>query len=224
MLEQESRNRRALEAIESIHFRREDWKKLFETYEKLIDVADADAEMADIYARMARISSDALNEEDKAIELLAAACSTSAARNRRRSQALADLTTRREKWEELVEIIERQIAVAPGDHEQIRLYKQLGRDLGGQARPRAQRARCVARRRPDRRQRPRDPALARAAVSLHPGVGRAVSQTIRRIIDVGQHHRRESTRTRRSSCTHSSVSSRATCSAASTKRSMRGAA
>ena len=54
VLDQESRNRRALEAIESIHFRREDWKKLFETYEKLIDTADADAEMADIYARMAR--------------------------------------------------------------------------------------------------------------------------------------------------------------------------
>ena len=37
VLDQESRNRRALEAIESIHFRREDWKQLFETYEKLID-------------------------------------------------------------------------------------------------------------------------------------------------------------------------------------------
>ena len=48
--------RRALEAIENIHFRREDWKKLFETYEKLIDTADTDTEMADIYARMARIS------------------------------------------------------------------------------------------------------------------------------------------------------------------------
>src|SRR6185295_5189819 len=66
VLEQESRNRRALEAIEAIHFRREAWPKLFETYEKLIDVADADHEMADIYARMARISSDALSNEDKA--------------------------------------------------------------------------------------------------------------------------------------------------------------
>ncbi len=58
VLEQESRNRRALEAIEAIHFRREAWQKLFETYEKLMDTAEADAEMADIYARMARINSD----------------------------------------------------------------------------------------------------------------------------------------------------------------------
>ena len=126
VLAQESRNRRALEAIENIHFRREDWKKLFETYEKLIDTADADAEMADIYARMARISSDALNDEDKAIELLGRVLDIRG-EEPQALQALADLTTRREKWEELVEIVERQIAVAPGDQEQIVLYKRLGK-------------------------------------------------------------------------------------------------
>ena len=127
VLDQESRNRRALEAIESIHFRREDWKRLFETYEKLIDVADADDEMADIYARMARICSDALERGGQGDRPARAACSTSAARSRRRWPRWPTSTTRREKWEELVEIIERQIAVAPGDHDQIVLYKHLGR-------------------------------------------------------------------------------------------------
>ena len=126
VLDHESRNRRALEAIERIHFRREDWKKLFETYEKLIDTADTDTEMADIYARMARISSDALNEEDKAIELLSRVLDIRGEEPQALA-ALADLTTRREKWEELVEIVERQIRVAPSDHEQIVLYKHLGR-------------------------------------------------------------------------------------------------
>ena len=126
VLDHESRNRRALEAIENIHFRREDWKKLFETYEKLIDTADTDTEMADIYARMARISSDALNEEDKAIELLSRVLDIRGEEPQALA-ALADLTTRREKWEELVEIVERQIAVAPGDQDQIVLYKKLGR-------------------------------------------------------------------------------------------------
>ncbi|MEO8551555.1 MAG: tetratricopeptide repeat protein, partial [Kofleriaceae bacterium] len=126
VLDQESRNRRALEAIENIHFRREDWKKLFETYEKLIDTADTDTEMADIYARMARISSDALNEEDKAIELLSRVLDIRGEEPQALA-VLADLTTRREKWEELVEIVERQIAVAPGDDEQVVLYKHLGK-------------------------------------------------------------------------------------------------
>jgi len=126
VLDHESRNRRALEAIENIHFRHEDWKKLFETYEKLIDTADTDTEMADIYARMARISSDALNEEDKAIELLSRVLDIRGEEPQALA-ALADLTTRRQKWDELVEIVERQIRVAPTDNEQIVLYKHLGR-------------------------------------------------------------------------------------------------
>ncbi|MGE3544690.1 MAG: tetratricopeptide repeat protein, partial [Kofleriaceae bacterium] len=131
VLDQESRNRRALEAIEAIHFRREAWQPLFETYEKLIDVAEADGEMADIYARMARISSDALSQvegygEDRAIELWGRVLDIRG-EEPQALQALGELCARRERWEELVEILERQVAVAPGDHEQIQLYKQLGR-------------------------------------------------------------------------------------------------
>ena len=130
VLDQESRNRKALEAIEAIHFRREAWSKLYETYEKLIDVAEGDDEMADIYARMARISSDALQApnfgEDKAIELWNRVLDIRG-EDPQALQALGELCTRRERWEELVEIIERQIAATQGDQEQIRLYKQLGR-------------------------------------------------------------------------------------------------
>ncbi len=125
VLEQESRNRRALEAIESIHFRRQDWPKLFETYEKLIDVADGDNEMADIYAHMARIASEALDAEEKSIELWGNVLDIRG-EEPQALQALGELCTRRERWEELVEIIERQIAATVGDHEQIILYKQLG--------------------------------------------------------------------------------------------------
>ncbi|HWU88034.1 MAG TPA: hypothetical protein VN253_12195, partial [Kofleriaceae bacterium] len=136
ILEQESRNRRALEAIEAIHFRREAWPKLFETYEKLIDVANDDAEMADVYARMARISSDALAissgplagqaGEDRAIELWSRVLDIRG-EEPQALQALSELCTRRERWEELVEIIERQVAVAQSDRDQIVLYKRLGR-------------------------------------------------------------------------------------------------
>jgi golgin subfamily B member 1 len=125
VLEQESRNRRALEAIEAIHFRREAWTKLFETYEKLVDVATDDSEMADVYARMARISSDALNNEDRAIELWTRVLDIRG-EEPQALQALSELCTRRERWEELVEIIERQVAVAQSDREQIALYKRLG--------------------------------------------------------------------------------------------------
>jgi len=139
VLDQESRNRKALEAIEAIHFRREAWPKLYETYEKLIDVADADEEMAGIYARMARIASEALPgsgqpgrpgaagfDEDKAIELWGRVLDIRG-EDPQALQALGELCTRRERWEELVEIIERQIAATQGEADQIRLYKHLGR-------------------------------------------------------------------------------------------------
>jgi tetratricopeptide (TPR) repeat protein len=130
VLDQESRNRKALEAIEAIHFRREAWPKLYETYEKLIDCADADEEMASIYARMARISSEALLVpnfgEDKAIELWNRVLDIRG-EDPQALQALGELCTRRERWEELVEIIERQISATQGEQDQIRLYKHLGR-------------------------------------------------------------------------------------------------
>src|SRR5207247_2006096 len=52
VLDQDSRNREALEALERIYFRREEWSKLYEIYEKLVDVARGDAELADVYAHM----------------------------------------------------------------------------------------------------------------------------------------------------------------------------
>ncbi|MBV8761915.1 MAG: tetratricopeptide repeat protein, partial [Deltaproteobacteria bacterium] len=183
VLDQESRNRRALEAIEQIHFRKEDWKQLFETYEKLIDCADTDSEMADIYARMARLCSDALNQEEKAIELLGRVLDIRGEEPEALG-ALADLTTRQGKWEELVEIVERQIAVAP-DSDQIPLYKHLGKiweeKLG---RERNALDAWLAADRIDGNDLETLRSLARLYRSTQ--AWDELSQTIRRIIDVGQ--------------------------------------
>ncbi len=184
ILDRDSRNRRALEAIENIHFRREEWKPLFDTYEKLVDTADSDAEMADIYARMARICSDALNDEDKAIELLGRVLDIRGEEPQALS-ALADLTTRGEKWEELVEIVERQIAVAQGHREQIALYKRLG-DIWENKLSRERNAldAWLAADRLDSR----DPETLQSLARLYRSTQAwdELSQTIRRILDVGQ--------------------------------------
>ncbi|MCE9573275.1 MAG: tetratricopeptide repeat protein [Deltaproteobacteria bacterium] len=126
VLEQESRNRRALECEEGIYFRREEWAKLFDTYEKLVDCADGDNELADVYARMARLSSEALDHEERSIDLWGRVLDIRGEEPQALA-ALAELYTRRSKWDDLVEIIERQVAVAPSDAEQIALYKRLGR-------------------------------------------------------------------------------------------------
>jgi tetratricopeptide (TPR) repeat protein len=188
VLDQESRNRRALEAIEAIHFRREDWTRLYETYEKLIDVAEGDDEMADIYARMARISSDALQApnfgEDKAIELWNRVLDIRG-EDVQALQALGELCTRRERWEELVEIIERQIAATQGDADQIRLYKQLGRVWEDKlARERNALDAWLAADRLDGHDLETLRSLARLYRSTQSWD--ELSQTLRRIIEVGQ--------------------------------------
>ncbi|TMQ11339.1 MAG: tetratricopeptide repeat protein, partial [Deltaproteobacteria bacterium] len=188
VLDQESRNRKALEAIETIHFRREAWPKLYETYEKLIDVAEADDEMAEIYARMARISSDALHApgfgEDKAIELWSRVLDIRG-EDPQALEALGELCTRRERWEELVEIIERQIAATQGDQDQIRLYKQLGRVWEDKlARERNALDAWLAADRIDGNDLETLRSLARLYRSTQSWD--ELSQTLRRIIEVGQ--------------------------------------
>ena len=126
VLEQESRNREALEAQERIFFRRDNWTKLYEVYEKLVDVADGDAELADVYAHMARIASDALNDDDGATDLWSRVLDIRG-EDPLALSALADLYGRREMWEELVETIERQVSVAEAVEDQVVLYKRLGR-------------------------------------------------------------------------------------------------
>jgi tetratricopeptide (TPR) repeat protein len=126
VLDQESRNRRALEAVEAIHFRREAWSLLYATYEKLIDVADGDDELAETYARMARLSSEALDDDERAVDLWGRVLDIRG-EDPVALAAMADLHQRRGKYEELVEVLERQVAVAPTDGEQIALYKRLGR-------------------------------------------------------------------------------------------------
>lgn len=188
VLDQESRNRKALEAIEAIQFRREAWSELYQTYEKLIDVAEGDDEMAEIYARMARISSDALLTpgfgEDRAIELWNRVLDIRG-EDPQALEALGELCTRRERWEELVEIIERQIAATQGDQDQIRLYKQLGRVWEDKlARERNALDAWLAADRLDGNDLETLRSLARLYRSTQSWD--ELSQTLRRIIEVGQ--------------------------------------
>ncbi len=184
VLDQESRNRRALEAQEGIYFRRDDWKHLFATYEKLIDVADGDIELADTYARMARIASEALNDEERAVDLWGRVLDIRG-EDPLALSAVGELHTRRERWEDLVEVIERQVAVAGDEKQQIALYKHLGRvwaeKLG------RERSALDAWLLADRLD-PEDLEILRALSDLYRATQSwdELTQTIRRIIEVGQ--------------------------------------
>jgi tetratricopeptide (TPR) repeat protein len=184
VLETESRNRRALEAQEQIFFRREDWANLYATYEKLIDVADGDSELGDTYARMARLSSEALTDDARAADLWGRVLDIRG-EDPLALSALADLHVRGQKWEELVEIIERQVRVAQSDQDQIALYKRLGRVWSEKlGRERAALDAWMAADQLDEN----DLETLRALADLYRSTQSwdELSQTLRRIIEVGQ--------------------------------------
>src|SRR5262249_49139344 len=67
VLEHQSRSVPALEALERLYFRAERWQELYGVYEKLVDTTNDEQTMADCYARMAKLSTDALGQREKAV-------------------------------------------------------------------------------------------------------------------------------------------------------------
>ncbi len=125
VLEVDSRNGRALEALEKVYFQRQQWPELYGVYEKMIDIAPGDEAMADCYARMAKIASDALADRERSIDLWGRVIDLRGEDPIALGQ-LADLHERAGQWRELVDILERQIRIASPD-EQVAQYSRLGR-------------------------------------------------------------------------------------------------
>lgn len=125
ILENDSRNGKALEALERIYFRGEQWPELFTVYEKMVDIASGDESMADCYARMARIASDALQQRDKSIELWNKVIDLRG-EDPMALTALAVLYESAQMWRELVDVLERTVRITEVPEERIPFYKRLG--------------------------------------------------------------------------------------------------
>jgi tetratricopeptide (TPR) repeat protein len=129
ILSEDTRNRQALERLERVYFKREEWQKLHDIYEGMVDVARDDAEMADVYARMARLTSEALvapDSDTRAVELWLRVIDLRG-EDPIGLSALADLYERGEDWRELVDVLERQVHVHTEAAGKVPLYKRLGR-------------------------------------------------------------------------------------------------
>ncbi len=125
ILENDTRNGKALEALERIYFRGEQWPELFGVYEKMVDIASGDEGMSDCYARMARIASDALKDRDKSIELWNKVIDLRG-EDPMALSALAGLYEGAQMWRELVDILERTVRITEVPEDRIPLHKRLG--------------------------------------------------------------------------------------------------
>ena len=126
VLDQDSRNPKALDALERCYFALNRWAELFDVYERMIDIAQGDDGVADCYARMAKISSDALDDSERARDLWSRVLDLRG-EDPIALWALADLNEAAEEWKDLVEVLQRQVLISPEPADQIRLQKRLGR-------------------------------------------------------------------------------------------------
>jgi golgin subfamily B member 1 len=129
VLDNDSRNRRALESLERVYFNNEQWQELFDTYSKMVDIAPGDDGMADCYARMAKIAQDGLGDREKAVDLWGRVIDLRGEDPIALGE-LANLHEKAEQWRELVDVVERTVRITHDPQEQIPLYQRLGRIWG----------------------------------------------------------------------------------------------
>ncbi len=125
----DSRNQAALERLEYLYISQYRWAELFDVYQKMADTANTDDDMADCYQRMAKLSSDALAQEDQAIDLWNRVLELRGDDPLALGE-LAALHARNSRWDELVEVLERQVLAIDDTPTKIQAYQTLGRVYG----------------------------------------------------------------------------------------------
>ena len=122
-------NATALGRLEALYISQYRWQELFDNYQKMVDVANTDDEMAGCYQRMAKIASDALDREAEAVDLWNRMLDLRGEDGLALAE-LAGLHERAERWDELVEVLERLVYVVDDPAERVDAYQRLGRTYG----------------------------------------------------------------------------------------------
>ena len=129
VLEQESRSLEALEALERLYFRSERWVELYGVYEKLIDIAKSDDDIAACYSRMAKLAAEAMNDRAKSVELWGKVLDLRPG-DAIALAGLADLHEAAGEWKELTEVLEQLVSALPEAERKVPIFKRLGRIWG----------------------------------------------------------------------------------------------
>jgi tetratricopeptide (TPR) repeat protein len=123
---EESDNMESLESLERLQFQLQNWKDLFNVYDRMTNIFSSDEDRADAISRMAKISSDGLNDPVNAKTLWMKvldvreedACAL---------KELAFLAEQDENWEATVDFLDRITQASYEISEQVDAYLNLGR-------------------------------------------------------------------------------------------------
>ena len=125
-IEHDPSNGEALNRLEALFLSHYRWEELFDTYQKMVDVANTDEDMAACYQRMAKLAAETLDREIDAVDLWGRVLDLRGEDPLALGE-LAELHERSERWEDLVEILERKVYAIEDTREKVDVYKKLGR-------------------------------------------------------------------------------------------------
>ncbi len=129
VLEHESRSAEALDALEKLYLRAENWTELYHVYEKMVDIAPGDEALSDCYARMAKIAAEVFDKRETATDLWRKVLDLRGPDPVALS-ALGDLHEQAGEWRELTDVLDQQIRATDDPEAKIPAYKRLGRVWG----------------------------------------------------------------------------------------------
>ena len=130
---QDPRHEETIRALQNAYVVTENWEKLYEAYEKELDVVVGDSSQAEILGRMAVLAWTRLHDLTRAVDLLKRVLDLlgedPAALN-----ALGNIYAVQENWMDLVDVLEREVAVSDDEQMKLKIYGDLGRIWSGKLR------------------------------------------------------------------------------------------
>jgi tetratricopeptide (TPR) repeat protein len=115
-----------LHELQNIYTVTQAWPELFNVYERELEIVVGDGAQAETLGRMAMLAATRLNNFPRAVELLRKVLDL-LGEDVEALNTLGNIYALQENWPELVEVLEREVAVADDDAQRMRIYADLGR-------------------------------------------------------------------------------------------------
>lgn len=119
-------NHKAVAELQRIYLANKDWSGLLRSFDFELTAAPSDDERGLIYARMARLCEEHLNDDAKAIEFWKKSLEMRG-EDPEALNALGDIYARQEQWTELAEVLDREVCVEERDAVRVTIFGDLGR-------------------------------------------------------------------------------------------------
>ncbi|MBW2547752.1 MAG: tetratricopeptide repeat protein, partial [Deltaproteobacteria bacterium] len=122
----DSEHAETIQALQGIYASLERWPELFASFEKELSIALGDSQQAEVFARMAKLSSNRLRDPEKAIGMWQRVLDLRG-EDPEALNALGDIYASQGNWRDLVDVLEREATVVDHDTFRVQVYSDLAR-------------------------------------------------------------------------------------------------